>query len=281
MAAIGWCLWAVSLLLTLLFIWSARGDAKSGRLVHVSTVLQAMLFCCAVIFFGFSSASKFHLLWALPSCWFFGLILGFIMVPMPVVGPVLCYIVILFSSVAFYGTDWRIGGYPWERATERTRMRKLHCTKDGWDPLLAEAIGPPERIPTSFHRTPMKQPDAFRATIRARQDYLFGVMLYYETAPWFIRWFWRISYPSLLARNVFVLLQAQELLRNVEAGHMSEDCLSQFSWPRWTKEMDASVRVMLEAYNAAFLGRPLGPLSRDELSRLREVALDMIILSSG
>lgn len=104
-----WVVWAISAAIAFFFVRFLRKDAKRGSKIHILQVFQTALMVCCITSFLFFSWNKFHLIWAMPAC-FFGAFLGFVLFPIPVIGTILNLITLAFARIIFLGTGADISG---------------------------------------------------------------------------------------------------------------------------------------------------------------------------
>ena len=112
--------------------------------------------------------------------------------------------------------------------------------------------------------------ELFKDQINLYEDYLFGLTLFHETAPWLLRWIQSRAYRRTVARFQTGILRAKHLLAAVKAGEVSPKGFDNFAWPPRTQAMRQRITTMLDVYAMAFPSRPKKPLTTQELSELRE-----------
>lgn len=109
MEAVEWAVWTAAAAIAIGLVGFMRAHARRGTTIHMLQIFQAALMLCCVGIFPFFTWDKFHLIWLLPACWFGGF-LGFILFPLPLIGPLLRMITLTFASVFFLGTGADVGG---------------------------------------------------------------------------------------------------------------------------------------------------------------------------
>ena len=104
MVVVEWIIWAVAFLFSLSLVWGIRRDAKRGRPVHVVLLVCTVLVLLSVIAFAFFPWGKLHLLWVVPACVVSALVVGFIVIPVPIIGDILRDVCLLFAHALLVGT---------------------------------------------------------------------------------------------------------------------------------------------------------------------------------
>lgn len=121
--------------------------------------------------------------------------------------------------------------------------------------------------------------EAFTEKITRYERHVFGLTLYYDTAPWWTRWFGMGSFDRIKEREEQAIEEARELLRRIEDGKADVEELKRFSWPPIPDFAKDRIETLLQVYGMVFpveAGKPPGErqrLSDDEATKLRnEVA---------
>lgn len=112
-------IWTIGFFVFVSFLLGSRGRARENKPIHIAIVLQTILLFVAQIVFVFVAWRKLHLLWVAPASVICGWILGFVVVPVPVIGDLLRNIALIFAHAFYVGTEWEIGRLPWELSAFR------------------------------------------------------------------------------------------------------------------------------------------------------------------
>ncbi|MDO9465540.1 MAG: hypothetical protein Q7J67_09630 [bacterium] len=212
--------------------------------------------------FAFASFNRLHLLWVVPSSLILGWVVAFGILPLPVIGTALRDILLLFAHVFFLGTDWELGGYPWEIAVARTVASRASMQHD-------------------------KSPEEFESAIKERQELLFGYYLYYKGIKFLHSAGFHdnttmdstnFHYSQIKERNTKSVLEAKELLAMVKRGEKDVTHLSEFVFPPihgpGLDEMTGRAKALVRAYERVFPGRPSDrELTEEEYFALNDAAM--------
>lgn len=108
---------------------------------------------------------------------------------------------------------------------------------------------------------------AFKQKISKYERHIFGLPLYYDTAPWWTRWFGMGSYERIKDREEKTVEEAKELLERVEEGRANLDELERFSWPPIPDFARDRINTLLRVYRQVFpIEAGKEPRDRDRLS---------------
>lgn len=261
MIVLQWIIWIIALLVFISFLYSVRKDAKSNRPIHITLLLQTIFLLIVVILFVFSPWSKFHLLWVIPTCLISGWIIGFIIIPIPIIGDMLRNVSLIFAYVFLAGTKWEIGGYPWEISTFRALKSKVRREK-------------------------YSKIEDFEAAIKKHKDQLFGIRLFYEGIKELKMYNedmldeinFDYHYNSIMERGQKAISEAKELLEKVKSGEEDIKALKKFEFPPihgpGLDEMTQRATLLVKAYEKLFPNRPREvPLTPEEHEKLMEEAI--------
>lgn len=256
MLILEWIIWTIGLLVFVCFLYGMRTDAKNHRLIHIATLIQIILLFLTAIGFLYLRVSKFHLIWVVPSCFILGWILGFVILPIPIVGDILRNLSLIFAHVFLVGTDWEIGGFPWEIST----LRALKA-----------------RIPQEQYRTM----DDFEAAIKEHEGQLLGISLYNEGIQYLYAHDKDVlattdyHFREIMERGEKAISQAKELLEQVKNGAENIDVLKKFEFPPihgpGLDEMSERATLLVQVYEKMFPLRPRNiPLTTEENEKMME-----------
>jgi len=249
-----WIVWIISLLIFIYFLYGIRNDAKTDKPIHIVTLVQVILLLFSPVIFLFHDWSKFHLLWVVPTCFILGWIIGFIILPVPVIGDILRNISLIFAYIFLSGTDWEIGGFPWEVST----LRALRA-----------------RIP----REQYSSIDDFEAAIKQHEDQLFGISLYNEG----IKYLYShdkdmlddsaYHFRRIIERGEKAISEAKSLLEKVKNGTEHIEAIKKFEFPPThgpgLDEMTERANLIAEVYEKIFPNRARSiPLTTKENEKL-------------
>ena len=109
----------------------------------------------------------------------------------------------------------------------------------------------------------------FEKNILNLEEHLFGLSLYYDTMPFYIKWMNKISFKRILSRSNDNLEDARQLLRKAKLNNNYLDDLEKFFWISRPKLMDSRIKTLLEIYYKVFGNRPKKRLSKYESNILR------------
>ena len=112
MIIIQWIVWGLALFTFIALLYFYRKDTRRGKPIHEASISQLVLFCLAVIIFPFKTWNKLHLLWVIPSCFIGGLIMGFYVSMLPIVGRIWHIICCVFVTIFFWGAEPKKYGMP-------------------------------------------------------------------------------------------------------------------------------------------------------------------------
>jgi len=253
-----WIIWVIALLIFISFLYGLRKEAKSNRPIHISLLIQTILLLSAVILFLFLPWSKFHLLWVIPACFILGWIIGFIIIPIPIIGDIFRNISLIFAYIFLIGTNWEIGGYPWKISTFRALKGRIKR----------------ERYNTI---------EDFEEAIKKHEDQLFGIRLFYEgikelkiyDEDMLDEIGFDYHYNNIMERGQKAISEAKELLKRVKSGKEDIKALQKFEFPPihgpGLDEMTQRASLLVKAYEKLFPNRPREiPLTPEEHEKLRE-----------
>jgi len=223
------------------FVIQYRKDTKNGKVIRVANFIQLLLYFGTIISFAFSPWNKLHMLWVIPACFIAGWIIGFAIIPIPVIGDLLRNICIILAHVFFVGTNWELGGFSWEVSTMRALRSKVKIEK-------YESL------------------EAFEKAIKQREGLLFGYNLYYQGIKYLyghdkhIMERTNFHYNQIKERNESAVLQAKNLLNEIRNGSKSINDLLNFTFPPIygpnLDEMTKRATLLVEAYEKVFPNRP-------------------------
>ena len=124
----------------------------------------------------------------------------------------------------------------------------------------------------SWERIPV-----FEKEIEQYEDLMFGLMLYQETSPKWVKRQQQTSYENMKRRGEKALKNAKKILMRARQGKSVRDMLRQFEWPIILQDMRFRIDIMLECYAELFPGRPRETiLSDEEATALRNAAIARI-----
>lgn len=251
-----WIIWIIALCFFISFLYGIRKDAKNNKPIHITLLLQTIFLLIVVILFLFSPWNKFNLLWVIPTCFISGWIIGFIIMPMPIIGDILRDISLIFAYIFLVGTKWEIGGYPWEISTFRVLKSRVRREK-------------------------YSKVEDFEVAIKKHEDQLFGIRLFYEgikklkmyDEDTLDRINFDYHYNRIMERGQKAISEAKELLEKVKSGEKDIKILSKFEFPPIhgpiLDEMTQRATLLVKAYEKLFPNRPREiPLTPEEHEKL-------------
>ena len=261
MIVVQWIIWAIALLVFVSLLYGVRKDAKSNRPIHITLLLQTIFLLIVVILFLFFPWTKFHLLWIIPACLISGWIIGFIIIPIPIIGDILRNISLIFAYVFLVGTKWEIGGYSWEISTFRALRARMKREK-------------------------YNTIEDSEAAIKKHEDQLFGIRLFYEgikelkiyDEDMLDEIGFDYHYNNIMERGQKAISEAKELLKKVKSGEENIKALQKFEFPPihgpGLDEMTQRATLLVKAYEKLFPNRKRDvPLTPEEHEKLMEEAL--------
>lgn len=110
----------------------------------------------------------------------------------------------------------------------------------------------------------------FRDEISEYEWHVFGLKMYYQTAPWWTRRFGMGSYQSIKEREKEAIMEAREILNRVESGKRSIDAIREFEWPPIPDFARGKIDTVINSYKYLFPNRGREDLSDSEIETLRE-----------
>lgn len=117
----------------------------------------------------------------------------------------------------------------------------------------------------------------FEQQIKEYEDMMFGLTLYQETSPKWVKRLQKMSYKNIKRRGEKALEEAKSILKDIKRGKAVKDRIMRFEWPIITDDMKVRIDVMLNSYNSIFPGRPKEKsLSEQEIIDLRNEAMNRI-----
>jgi hypothetical protein len=117
----------------------------------------------------------------------------------------------------------------------------------------------------------------FKQQIREYENIMFGLMLYQETSPKWVRKLQKISYKNMKRRGEKALKQAKNMLSDIKQGKDVQDRIMCFEWPIIMDDMQFRIEVMLQCYEELYPERPRErSLSKEEIIALRNKAMDKL-----
>jgi len=259
MIILQWIIWAIALLVFVSFWYGIRRDAKREMPVHIALLIQTILLLLAVVLFLFIPWNKFHLLWVIPACFISGWIIGFIIIPVPIIGDILRNISLIFSYIFLVGTKWEIGGYPWEISTLRALKSRIKSEK-------------------------YSTIEDFEVAIKRHEDQLFGIRLFNEGIKDLYSYDRNIldttnyHFKNIMERGQKAISEAKELWEKVKSGEEDIKALKKFEFPPiqgpGLDEMTQRATLLVKAYEKLFPSRPReASLTPEERKKLMEEAL--------
>jgi hypothetical protein len=256
MVILEWSIWTITLLVCASFLYGARADAKKNKHVHIAILIQIILLLLVVIVSLFWSWSKLHLLWLAPLCLILGWIIGFAIVPLPVIGDVLRNISLIFAHLFLLGTNWKLGGFPWELSTLRAIKARTQAEK--YDSV-----------------------EEFEAAIKKHENQLFGIYLFNEGIESLyshdkgILETTAYHYKQTIERGEKAIAEAGLLLKEVKDAKKDIRALKNFEFPPilgpGLDEMTQRATLLVQVYEKIFPNRPREkPLTATENKLLME-----------
>ena len=241
MEIIQWILWIFASWIFFGLVFLNRKDAKEGKVIHIAIFIQLLLYLATLIIFVFLPWNKLHMLWVIPTCFIAGWIIGFSMIPIPIVGDLMRNICIILAHIFFIGTNWEIGGFPWEVSTMRAIRSRVKFEQ--YDSV-----------------------EEFEKAIKEREDLLFGYELYYQGIKQLyehdkdIMQKTNFHYSQMKERNKNAVIEAKHLLNEIRSRSKSINDLSYFTFPPihgpGLDEMTKRATLLVEAYEKVFPDRP-------------------------
>ncbi len=117
----------------------------------------------------------------------------------------------------------------------------------------------------------------FEQQIKEYEDMMFGLTLYQETSPKWVKRLQKMSYKNIKRRGEKALKEAKSILSDIKRGKAVQDRIMCFEWPIITDDMKFRIDVMLQSYNSVFPNRPKEKsLSEQEIIALRNEAMNRI-----
>lgn len=264
MVVLEWLIWAVALLFLLSLVWGVRSTARRGRSVHVVLLLSIVLVLCSVIVFAFLRWNKLHLLWAVPAALICAFVVGFIILPIPVIGHALRAVSLACAHVSLVGTNWRIGGLPWELSTFRILRRRARLQERNEQCATVEDL---------------------EAAIKRHEEQLFGITLYCAQVNLLYGDDQEVvmrteqAYAEILERAESAISNAKAVLERVRNGAGTVAAIRKLTFPpiRGTTGLDEMTKratLLVMAYEKLFPGRPRSaPLTEEEHWQLVDEAM--------
>lgn len=117
----------------------------------------------------------------------------------------------------------------------------------------------------------------FKQQIREYENIMFGLMLYQETSPKWVRKLQKISYKNMKRRGEKALKQAKNMLSDIKQGKDVQDRIMCFEWPIIMDDLRFRIEVMLQCYEELYPERPRERnLAKEEIIALRNKAMDKL-----
>ncbi len=119
----------------------------------------------------------------------------------------------------------------------------------------------------------------FEQEIKEYEDTMFGLKLYQESSPEWVRKAQEWHYNNIKRRGENALKEARSILSDIEAGKNIQAKIKCFEWPMIIKDMRFRIDVMLGSYKSLFPERPREKsLSEEEIIALQNDAMKRITL---
>ena len=116
--------------------------------------------------------------------------------------------------------------------------------------------------------------DEFEQQIKDFEDRIFGLRLYQETSPGWVKKAQEASYNNIVRRETKALEDAKTILEKAKNGIDVKSEINTFEFPIIIEEMRFRVDVMLKSYNNLFPDRPRDKkLSETEILALQDEAM--------
>lgn len=117
----------------------------------------------------------------------------------------------------------------------------------------------------------------FEEEIKEYEDMMFGLMLYQETSPKFIKSTQKISYKNIKRRGEAALNEAKSILSDAKQGKPIKYTIPFFEFPVITEEMWLRIEVTLQSYKELYPDRPCNKsLTEEEIIALRNEVMNRI-----
>ena len=117
----------------------------------------------------------------------------------------------------------------------------------------------------------------FEKEIKAYEDTMFGLTLYQETAPKWVKALQKISYQNMKKRGQKAIQKAKGILVMTKSGKSVQNEMKYFEWPVILDDMRFRIDMMLKCYEELFPIRPRDKsLSKEEITALRNEAMNRI-----
>ena len=113
--------------------------------------------------------------------------------------------------------------------------------------------------------------------IKEYEDTMFGLMLYNETAPKWVKIQQERSYKNIKRRGEKAIREAKKILSDAKQGKQVQNKTRSFEWPVIIDEMRFRIKIMLQCYEELFPERPRErSLSEEEKIALQNDAMKRI-----
>jgi len=263
MVVVGWVIWAVAFLFSLSLLWGIRKEAKNGKLIHIVMLLDTVFVLLSVILFAFLPWSKLHLLWVVPASVICAFIVGFIIVPIPIIGDIFHDLSLVFARLLLLGTHWKIGGYPWEISTLRIIKRRIGLQHKNEQCRTVEELD---------------------AAIKRHENQLFGIRLFCEETKMLHGQDEEVmartdqAFSGIAERAEKAISHARKVMQDIKSGSQASDAIGTCRFPPihgpGLEEMTVRATLLVRAYEKLFPGRPREvPLSEADHWLLMEEAM--------
>ena len=121
----------------------------------------------------------------------------------------------------------------------------------------------------------------FEQQIKGLEDRMFGLMLYQETSPGWVKKAQEASFNNIISRETKAIEDARKILEKAKSGIDVSFEINTFEFPIIIDEMKFRIDVMIKSYNSLFPDRPHNKrLSEKELLALQNDAMKRITLAS-
>ena len=109
-------------------------------------------------------------------------------------------------------------------------------------------------------------------------DYLLGLIIYYQLIPKAVRWTNTGSFKRIRGRIQKALSEAEVILTKSDSGEDVTDLLAKFTWPPKWKPMDSRVAACHYAYemNKTVISSDYEKLRKSEIKLLRDYISKLI-----
>lgn len=119
------------------------------------------------------------------------------------------------------------------------------------------------------------QESEFEKQTKEYEDKMFGLMLYQETSPEWVKKLQETSYKNIKRRGEKALKKAKSILSDMRQGKTIQNQIDYFEWPIIIDEMRFRIDLLLSCYQELFPERPKEkPLEQEEI-----VALNIKVMS--